>query len=72
MPAKDFNMPKVANSQSVNKAIKHLGLKAVKGRGYVYFLSLETGDQVGESVMVYAFNRMSVEQWVKEAEHAKK
>ena len=56
----------------INKAIAHLGLEIVRGQGYQYFCDLETGAQVGESVMVCYLNHCSLEEWVQWALEAKK
>ena len=72
-----FKIPAVlkdANSRSINRAIKHLGIEIVYTRadGYFYFLDLETGFQVGESVYVCYLNQLTLEQWVDAAEAAAK
>lgn len=54
----------------INRAIKHLNLEIVRGRGYSYFLKLGTGNQVGESVPVCYLNALTLEQWVEEAKQA--
>lgn len=51
----------------VNAAIRHLGLQLIRGTGYFYFLSL-AGDQVGDSVMVYQLNHLTLQKWVELAE----
>lgn len=51
----------------VNAAIRHLGLQLIRGAGYFYFLSL-AGDQVGDSVMVYRLNHLTLQKWVELAE----
>lgn len=51
----------------VNAAIRHLGLQLIRGTGYFYFLSL-AGDQVGDSVMVYRLNHLTLQKWVELAE----
>ena len=56
----------------INQAIKHLGIEIVRGQGYQYFCDLETGVPVGESVLVCYLNQCTLQQWVKEAEDAKK
>ena len=57
----------------INKAIKHLGLEIVGKRGaeYFYFVDLQEGNQVGESVLVCYLNQCTLEEWVQYAEHAK-
>ena len=57
-------------ANQINKAIKHLGIEIVKGKGYQYFCDLKTGAQVGESVLVCYLNHCTLEEWVKEAEIA--
>lgn len=52
----------------INKAIAHLGLEIIRGEGYQYFLSLKTGDQIGESVYVCYLNHLTLKQWVEAAE----
>ncbi len=56
----------------INRVIKHLNLEIVRGRGYSYFLELNTGNQVGESVPVCYLNALTLDQWVEEAEQARK
>jgi len=51
----------------INRAIRHLGLEIVKGRGYQYFCDLETGAQVGESVLVCYLNQCTLEEWIERA-----
>ena len=51
-------------TKDINKAIKHLGIQINRGSGYQYFTSLETGEQVGDSVYVCYLNHLSVEEWV--------
>lgn len=60
-------------TSKINRAIKHLGLEIVheRGSGYSYFLDLETGDQVGDSVLVCYLNQLPLNRWVKEAEEAR-
>ena len=55
----------------INQAIKHLGLEIVRGRGYQYFCDLETGAQVGQSVLVCYLNQCTLQEWVQWAEQAK-
>ena len=57
-------------ANQINKAIKHLGIEIVKGKGYQYFCDLETGAQVGESVLICYLNQCTLHEWVKEAEIA--
>ena len=58
----------------INRAIRHLNLEIIheRGSGYSYFLDIATGDQIGESVSVCYLNALSLEQWVQEAEEARK
>lgn len=60
------------NKATINRAIKHLGIEIQnkRGGGYSYFTSLETGDQVGESVSVCYMNQQTLEQWIANAENA--
>ena len=56
----------------INQAIRHLGIEIVRGQGYQYFCDLETGAQVGESVLVCYLNQCTLQEWVQWAEGAKK
>ena len=57
----------------INKAIAHTGLAVWGNRnGYFYFIDRDTGYMHGESVMVPYLNRLSLQQWVEEAEQARK
>jgi hypothetical protein len=59
---------------AINRAIKHLRLTVracVRDGGYSYFVDSDTGDQVGESVMVYRQHFLSLDQWVSEATSAR-
>ncbi len=60
------------NVKKINKAIKHLGLEIVRGRGYQYFISLETEEQIGHSVMVCFLNHLTLDEWIDRAEDALK
>jgi len=55
----------------INQAIRRLGLEIVRGKGYQYFCDLETGAQVGESVLVCYLNQCSLQEWVQWAEQTK-
>jgi hypothetical protein len=63
------------NKRSINSILKPLGVKLLAARcgnrylGYSYFVSLVTGYQVGESVLVYRQNDMTREQWLKRAKY---
>ena len=61
-------------TNTINRAIRHLNLEIIhqRGSGYSYFLDTTTGDQIGESVQVCYLNTLSLEQWVQEAEAARK
>lgn len=61
-------------TSQINRAIRHLNLEIIhkRGSGYSYFLDTSTGDQIGESVQVCYLNALSLEQWVQEAEAARK
>ena len=65
---------KTMTTTKINKAIKDLNLEIVneRGSGYSYFLDLTTGNQVGESVMVCYLKQLTLAEWVKEAEFARK
>jgi hypothetical protein len=55
----------------INRAIKHLGIEVVRGRGYFYFWSLDpAAAQVGDSVMVPYLNCMSLHRWIRAAQAA--
>jgi hypothetical protein len=58
----------------INRAIRHLNLEIIheRGSGYSYFLDTTTGDQIGASVQVCYLGSLSLEQWVQEAEQARK
>ena len=57
----------------INKAIRHLNLEVVgNGDGYFYWVDTVTQYQRGEHVMVPYLNRLSLDQWVREAEAARK
>jgi hypothetical protein len=57
----------------INKAIAHLNLRVHGNKdGYFYFLDADTGYMHGECVMVPCLNRLSLQQWVEEAEQARK
>jgi len=55
----------------INKAIKHLNMEIVRGKGYQYFLDLEHSEQVGESVMVCYLKQFPLERWIEEAVYAR-
>ena len=63
----------VMTKNQINRAIKRLGLEIVgaRGAGYFYFCDLESGNQVGESVMVCYLNQCSLQEWVEYAEQVK-
>ena len=56
-------------TSKINRAIRSLGLEIVhqRGSGYSYFLDLETGYQIGESVYVCYLHSLSLEEWIQEA-----
>ena len=60
-------------SKQINKAIKKYQLEIVheRGSGYSYFLDLNSGDQVGESIMVCHLNQLTLTEWVNEAIRAR-
>lgn len=59
---------------TINRAIRHLNLEIIheRGSGYSYFLDTSTGAQIGASVQVCYLNTLTLEQWVQEAEEARK
>lgn len=59
-------------SRAINRAIKHTGLIINRGRGYQYFTDAVTDEQIGESVYVCYLNQYTIEQWIEEAEYARK
>lgn len=64
---------KYLNSARVNSTIKKFGVKLAytKGDGYFTFLDLETGNQVGENVMVAKMHHLTIQQWRDEAARAR-
>lgn len=56
----------------INRAIRHLGLEIQhkRGDGYSYFTSLETGNQIGESVALCYLHHSDLLGWVRLAERA--
>ena len=56
---------KYLTTARINSTIKKHGLEVAytKGAGYFYFLDLETGEQVGESVMVAKMHHLTIQQW---------
>ena len=58
----------------INRAIRHLNLEIIheRGSGYSYFLDIATGAQICDSVSVCYLSSLSLEQWVQEAEQARK
>lgn len=62
------------NSAEVNSKIKHTGLWLYRyPAGYCAFYRADDHyEQVGDSVMIYAVNRLTLAQWIATAEaHAK-
>jgi len=61
-------------TNKINRAIRHLNLEIIheRGSGYSYFLDTTTRYQVGDSVQVCYLSSLSLEQWVQEAEQARK
>ena len=61
-------------TSQINRAIRHLNLEIIhqRGSGYSYFLDIATGTQIGDSVQVCYLSSLSLEQWVQEAEAARK
>ena len=56
----------------VNRAIKKINLEVVKGEGYHYFVDITTGEQIGSSIYVCYLKDLSLEQWIREAEDARR
>lgn len=57
----------------VDRAIKHLGVEIIRGRGYFYFVSLDPAiGQVGDSIYICYLNQQSLARWIKDAESAVK
>jgi hypothetical protein len=59
--------------RSINAALKRAGLPVTiqnNRGGYSYFVSTETGNQVGDSVCLCYLNQQSIEEWVKDARYA--
>ena len=56
----------------INKAIAHTGLR-VHGNddGYFYFLDADTGYMHGDCVMVPRLNRLSLDEWIEQAQRAR-
>lgn len=54
----------------VNKAIRSLGVKFVRGAGYYYPIALN-GSWAGEGVYVYRVSGLTLGQWMKEAKEQK-
>lgn len=56
----------MSNLAQFNKMIKPLGIKCLNGKGYFYFI--ETGEipveHIPDSVYVYRFNELTIEQWI--------
>ena len=57
----------------INRAIKHLNLEIIhqRGSGYSYFLDLQSGNQIGDSVWVCYLHQLSIDRWVSQAEAAR-
>lgn len=64
---------KYLTTSKINRAIKHLDMEIIheRGSGYSYFLDLNTGLQVGESVCVCYLYQLPLERWVDEAVEAR-
>lgn len=60
---------KARSVTQINRAIRHLGIKLVRGDGYFYFFSKDD-EMIGCSVMVSYVNSMSLTQWIQSAEFA--
>ena len=57
------------SKQKINRSIKDLGLEIMntRGDGYSYFVSLETGYQIGEAVYVCYMSCLTINEWIEEA-----
>ena len=53
----------------INRAIKHLNLEIVRGKGYAYFID-PTGNQIGDSVWVCYLNQLTIDRWIEQAKSA--
>jgi len=54
----------------VNKAVRSLGVRFVRGAGYYYPIALDDS-WVGEGIYVYSVAQMTMDQWMREAKEQK-
>jgi len=70
-PATVSHDTKAKSVTQVNRAIRFIGIKLVRGDGYFYFVSLNRDiGQVGDSVMVPYVNSFTLHRWIWEATSA--
>lgn len=66
--------PKKLQLAQVNRAIRHLGIRARRGCGYYYWTSTRKSTEKLEaylpSVYVNDVHHLTLERWVEEANHA--
>ena len=62
---------KYLTTAKINRAIRFLNLKVIRGSGYFYFLDIDTQDQIGDSVMVASLSQLTLESWIEEARVAR-
>jgi hypothetical protein len=68
-------MSRLAKTKAeINRLIRQFRLEIVgtRGDGYFYFLDLDTGDQIGDSIFVCYLSNMTLAQWISDAEYARK
>ena len=66
-----FCTPMKVNTENINRAIKHTGLRVVgvRGEGFFFFVDAETDVAIDNSTVWIAYlNQFSMEQWIEEAE----
>jgi hypothetical protein len=59
------------NTENINRAIKHTGLRVVgvRGAGCFYFVDAETDVAIDNSTVWIAYlNQLTIKQWIDEAE----
>lgn len=59
------------SKKAIDKAIRHLNMEIMAGKGYRYFLDLTTGNQIGQAIMVCWYNQLTIKGWVNTAKFAK-
>jgi uncharacterized protein YaiL (DUF2058 family) len=62
---------KYLTTARINSTIKKHKLEIIKGEDYFYFLDLETGTQVGDSVPVAKLWHLSIDKWREAAAEAR-